>query len=88
MLPRSVNRRTLTFLSDEQRHPDMALSAARQALNRQDELAGVTIIVAAENGTFRLTGTVPTERHKQSAAAVVQQAAPGLTIDNQLVVPK
>ncbi len=88
MLPRSVNRRTLTFLSDEQRHPDMALSAARQALNRQDELAGATIIIAAENGPLRLTGTVPSERHKQFAADVVQQAAPGLTIANQLVVPK
>ncbi len=66
----------------------LALSAARQALTRQDELGGITILVTAENGTLRLNGTVPTESHKQLAAEVVQQATPGHTIDNQLVVPK
>lgn len=66
----------------------LALSAARVALGRRDELTGATIIVAAENGTLRLTGTVPTERHKQLAAEVAQQAAPGYTIENQLVVGK
>jgi sporulation protein YlmC with PRC-barrel domain len=66
----------------------LALSAAREALDRHDELTGATIIIAAENGTLRLSGTVPTERHKQLAADVAQQAAPGLTIDNQLVVAK
>jgi sporulation protein YlmC with PRC-barrel domain len=66
----------------------LALSAARQALTRQGELGGITILVTAENGTLRFTGTVPSERHKQLAADVVQQAVPGHTIDNQLVVPK
>ena len=66
----------------------LALSAARRAIDRHDELTGATIILAAENGTLRLTGTVPTERHKQLATEVAQLSAPGLTIENQLVVGK
>jgi hypothetical protein len=106
--PQSVNRHTLTFLSDESGAPTLsgfargrgfsssapfitralAFSAAREALGRRDEFTDTPIIVAAENGTLRLSGTVPTEHHKQLAAEAAQEASPGYTIENHLVVPK